>query len=106
VPVSSFYLEMRAAKYLSDETSFSPIWEICRLLEKLRDMNFAPMNDPVGISSRFYACSTTVKAQEALSKLHTAATRARKALEAHRKADPVTAFYYLNLLFGGQFPAR
>ena len=35
VPVSSFYLEMRAAKYLSDETSFSPIWEICRLLEKL-----------------------------------------------------------------------
>jgi hypothetical protein len=106
VPASSFYLEMRAAKYLSDETSFSPIWEICRLLEKLRDMNFAPMNDPVGISSRSYACSTTPKAGEALSKLHTAASRARKALDAHNSKDPVTAFYYLNLLFGGHFPAR
>ena len=106
VPISSFYLEMRAAKYMSGEKSFIPIWDVCRLLEWLRDLGLAAMNDPLGMTSRFFACSTTPKAEEALSKLNTAATRARKALDASRKEDPVTAFYYLNLLFGRQFPAR
>jgi len=45
-------------------------------------------------------------AETALSKLSTGATRARKALDAHRKDEPATAFYYLNLLFGGRFPSR
>ena len=106
VPVSSFYLEMRAAKYMSDEKSFIPIYDVCKLFERLYDQKLAAMNDPLGMTSRFFACSTTPKAEEALSKLHTAATRARKALEAHRKEDPITAFHYLDLLFGGHFPAR
>lgn len=106
VPVSSFYLEMRAAKYLADEPSFVPVWDICHLLEYLEKIGLAAMNDPKGATGRFYACSTEAKAVDALSKLHTGATRARKALDARNNDDPETAFYYLNLLFGGNFPAR
>jgi hypothetical protein len=43
---------------------------------------------------------------DALSKLSTAATRARKALDAQQEKKIDTAFRYLDLLFGGQFPAR
>jgi len=64
------------------------------------------MNDPKGASSRFYPCSSEAKKASALSKLHTAATRARKALEAHRRDKPDEAFYYLNLVFDGKFPSR
>lgn len=106
VPVSSFYLEMRAAKYMSGEASYSAIWDVCRYFEWLRDIGLAAMNDPLGLTSRFYACSSTPKAEESISKVKTAASRARKALDAHNAEDPATAFAYLDLLFGGNFPAR
>ena len=106
VPISSFYLEMRAAQYLTGQPSFVPVYDICYLLEHLQSIALAAMNDPKGAAGRFEACSTTVKKVDALSKLSTGATRARNALDAHRKDEPATAFYYLNLLFGGQFPSR
>jgi Second Messenger Oligonucleotide or Dinucleotide Synthetase domain len=106
VPVSSFYLEMRAAQYLVGQPSFVPVYDICYLLEHLNRIALAAMNDPKGAAGRFEACSTTAKKAEALSKLSTGATRARKALDAHRKDESATAFYYLDLLFGGQFPSR
>jgi hypothetical protein len=46
VPISSFYLEMRAAQYLSTESSFVPVWDICGLLEHLNQIALAAMNDP------------------------------------------------------------
>ena len=64
------------------------------------------MNDPKGASGRFYPCSSDARKAIALSKLGTASTRARKALEAYRKDNLDEAFYYLNLLFNGKFPAR
>lgn len=106
VPISSFYLEMRAAQFLTGQPSFVPVYDICYLLEHLQSIALAAMNDPKGAAGRFEACSTTVKKADALSKLSTGATRARNALDAHRKDEPATAFYYLNLLFGGHFPSR
>lgn len=106
VPISSFYLEMRAAKYMSTESSFVPVIDVCRLLEHLNSIQLASMTDPKGASGRFYACSSEVKKADALSRLSTGAIRARKALDAHLNDDPQTAFYYLDLLFGGNFPAR
>lgn len=106
VPVSSFYLEMRAAQHVAGENSFIPVWDISQLLNKLESHQLAAMNDPKGAAGRFYPCSSDAKKVEALSKLHTAATRASKALTAHREGDAQTAFYYLNLLFDGKFPSR
>jgi hypothetical protein len=106
VPTSSFYLEMRAAQYVERQTSYIHAYDLCGVLEDLLSHSLADMNDPSGLTSRFRACSSEANRTDALSKLDTAATRARKALEAHVKNDASTAFYYLDLLFGGSFPAR
>jgi hypothetical protein len=106
VPVSSFYLEMRCAQHMKTQTSYIHVWDICLVLEKLHGHELAAMNDPSGASGRIHACSGDSSRLDALSKLKTAATRARKALDADRAGDPDTAFYYLDLLFAGHFPAR
>lgn len=107
VPLSSFYLEMRAAQHMRTTTSFWAVWDTCRVLEKMNEHALADMNDPTGAaSSRFAACSTGPKRAEALSKLETASTRARNALNRKIAGDEAAAFYYLDLLFGQQFPSR
>jgi hypothetical protein len=106
VPISSFYLEMRAAQHVATQSSFIPVWDICQLLGKLESHELAAMNDPKGAAGRFYPCSSDAKKTDALSKLHTAANRASKALRAHQDDKEETAFEYLNLLFGGKFPSR
>jgi hypothetical protein len=106
VPVSSFYLEMRCAQYVATLNAYVHVWDVCLILEKLRDHSLAAMNDPKGASGRICACSSDSSREDALSKLNAAATRARKALDADQAGDPETAFYYLDLLFGGKFPSR
>jgi hypothetical protein len=106
VPVSSFYLEMRAAQHVATQNSFIPVWDIWQLLNSLERHELAGMNDPKGAAGRFYPCSSDARKAEALSKLHTGATRADKALDAYRNGKSETAFEYLNLLFGGKFPSR
>ncbi|SUA80435.1 Uncharacterised protein [Nocardia otitidiscaviarum] len=106
VPISSFYLEMRAAQHMAGQDSFIAIWDICWLLEFLDRNQLCAMNDPKGRTGRFQACSSDYKKTEALSKLNTAATRANKALKAYQDNDHEEAFHYLDLLFGGKFPAR
>jgi len=106
VPVSSFYLEMRCAQHVATQKSYHHIWDVCQVLEKLQNHQLAAMNDPKGAAGRFHPCSSDAKRLDALSKLSTAATRARKALNAHNADDPATAFTYLDLLFGGHFPSR
>lgn len=106
VPISSFYLEMRAAQHVATQTSYEHVWDICQLLEKLVSHQLASMNDPREASGRFAACATDARKEDALSKLDTGATRARKALDAYNDGRLDTAFHYLNLLFGDQFPAR
>ncbi len=105
VPISSFYLEMRAAKYISGQTTVVYAYDLAFFLEELSDGGLAAMNDPTGSTGRIEPCSSDAKRTEALSKLQTAATRARNALEANKKGDNRTAFYYWDQLFNGHFPA-
>ncbi|MEU3030358.1 nucleotidyltransferase [Streptomyces incarnatus] len=106
VPASSFYLEMRAARYMSTQSSFIPVWDVCGFFEHLHSIHLAAMNDPKGIAGRFSAYSTPAGGTGALSKLANAASRARRALDAHNNGDAATAFHNLDLLFGGRFPSR
>ena len=106
VPVSSFYLEMRCAQHVATQTTYVHVYDVCQVLEKLDSHELAPMNDPMGATGRFHACSTDAQRTDALSKLHTGAVRARKALDAHRAENDLESFKYLDLLFGGKFPAR
>ncbi|ARU41199.1 hypothetical protein CCB80_08655 [Armatimonadetes bacterium Uphvl-Ar1] len=99
VPVSSCYLEMRAAQHLSGEASYVPVWDIYQLLKKLHDHSLASMNDPSGLGSRFTSCSTDASKADAMSKLSTAVARAEKAKNYHRNEDHSNAIAQLELLF-------
>jgi Second Messenger Oligonucleotide or Dinucleotide Synthetase domain len=106
VPISSFYLEMRAAEYISGEETHIPVWDICGLLQKLDQLGLAPMKDPKTVAGQFDPCLTPGMREEAVSKLRRGANRARKAIEAYHKEEMDEVFYYLDLLFGGNFPSR
>lgn len=106
VPISSFYLEMRCAQHVATQKTYIHIWDVCQVLEKLDSHQLAAMNDPMAASSRIFPCSSDSSRVDALSKLSTAAGRARKALDAYQAEKFNDAFHYLDLLFGGQFPAR
>lgn len=106
VPISSFYLEMRCAQHVARQASYIHIWDVCQLLESLNDHELASMNDPKGAAGRIYPCSSDANKADTLSKLQTAATRARKALDAYNAKNFDTAFTYLDLLFGEKFPPR
>ncbi|MDN5274858.1 MAG: nucleotidyltransferase [Candidatus Saccharibacteria bacterium] len=105
VPISSFYLEMRAAQYMNGESLiFYPI-DLKRLLTSLLNHSLADMNDPTGMTGRIRPCSSDANHREALSKLKTAVGRAGNALEARESGRETDAFYWWDRLFDGDFPA-
>jgi hypothetical protein len=104
VPISSFYLELRTAKYATDEKSILYNYDVKRVLCQLRDCALADMQDPMGISGYIAPCKSTVSYDDALSKLETAATRAEKALDAEVAGRTADAFDYWRLLYNYEFP--
>ena len=104
VPISSFYLELRVARYASTETVIVYDIDVKAVLCQLRDHQLADMQDPMGISGYIKACKTSPLREEALSKLETAATRAEKARAAAEKGQLSEAFDMWNLLYYYEFP--
>jgi hypothetical protein len=99
VPISSCYLEMRAAKHIDGEESYLPLWDLYLALKRILDANLASMNDPTGLGSRFGACSSESNRLDSLSKLERAVTRARKAKDYAATDDHESAIEQLELLF-------
>ncbi|SOB89015.1 nucleotidyltransferase domain-containing protein [Streptomyces sp. 1331.2] len=106
VQMSSFYLEMRAAQHAMGESAIVHLIDLCMVFEDLAARALPDMNDPKRVGGRFSACSSDPRRLEALSKIRTAATRARRAVDASARGDEVAAFEQLNLLFAGRFPKR
>jgi hypothetical protein len=104
VPIKSFYLEMRVAKYADGETCIIYDIDVKRILTMLRDNELAALQDPMGIDGYIYPCKTEAFKQDALSKLNTAATRAEKAREAELAHDTKTAFDWWKLVYNNHFP--
>jgi len=105
VPISSFYLELRVAKYASGEKSIQYSFDVKKILQILWDNQLAAIQDPMGISGYIYPCSTDIQKTDALSKLSTALTRAQKARDAEKLKQISDAFYWWNLLYDGYFPS-
>lgn len=103
IPISSFYLEMRTAKYCSGETSILYDHDVYRTLNSLVTDGLAMMQDPTGIAGYIEPCSTDIIRQDALSKLTTARNRAAKAMEAERDGKHTDAIYWWGLVFGREF---
>lgn len=104
VPISSFYLEMRVAKYADGERIIIPEIDVARVLCELWDNQLANMQDPMGFSGYIRACKTEAHRQEALSKLDRALGRAMKARQCVTNRDIADAFEWWRLLYGNQFP--
>ena len=105
VPISSFYLEMKAAAYIAEQSSVIYAYDLYYFLKRLQVSGLAAMNDPTGSTGRIQACSSEATKQDALSKLNTAVSRAYNALDAHKANNDSSAFYYWDQLFNGKFPA-
>ena len=99
VPVSSCYLEMRAAKHMEGESAYVPLLDLYLTLKKIRDADLASMNDPSGLSARFGACSSESNRIDAMSKLRTAVDRALKAKDYAHDGKHESAIDQLTLLF-------
>jgi hypothetical protein len=104
VPISSFYLELRVARYAAGETAIVYDIDVKNVLKMLFDCQLASMQDPMGISGYIPACSTDTKKQDALSKLETALTRAENARDAASKKNVSQAFEWWRLVYNYEFP--
>lgn len=105
VPVSSFYLEMRAAKYASQEQSILYRIDLPAVLRSILRSEAADMNDPTGVvSGRIPACSSEANRASVRAKLRSAIASLESA-EQHRKAgDSVNYWLRMTDLFGSDFP--
>jgi len=99
VPISSCYLEMRAAHYLEGKSVYEPFSDLYLSLGKMYLADLASMNDPSGLGSRFGACSSEANRTKALSKLGTAVVRAGKARDFESNGQHAQAIEQLKLLF-------
>ncbi len=103
VPISSFYLELRVAKYAFGESAIIFDIDIRKMMRQLFESKLADMQDPMGVSGYISACKTQPKKDDALSKLETALMRAEKACNV-RETDISEAFGYWRLFFNDEFP--
>ena len=105
VPISSFYLELRVAKYSESESTIVYAIDVTRVLQDLSNIELAAIRDPKGISGNIPACSSAYDLSIAKSRLTTALQRAKNAREAE-KADKIEeAFDWWGKLFNFKFPS-
>jgi hypothetical protein len=105
VPLSSFYLEMRAAAYMAKESSVVWSIDLRNILSELSRADVAAMNDPSGLTGRIYAYSADSYKTDAISKLTRALERADRARTAESAGRVRAAFDAWDMLFDGHFPS-
>jgi hypothetical protein len=104
VPLSSFYIELRVAKYAETEQKIVFEEDVYRVFKMLYNNNLAAMQDPMGISGYVQPCKTALMLDEARSKVLTAFSRAEKAWNAAQRGETKNAFDQWRLLYGDAFP--
>jgi hypothetical protein len=103
IPVSSFYLEMRTAKYCEGETFISYAEDVHNTLNNLVNDELALMQDPVGIAGYIEPCNTDAKKTESLSYLTSARNRAKWAIEEEKAGNHTMALEWWSKVFGRGF---
>ena len=78
VPISSFYLELRVAKYASNESAIVYSIDVKSVLAHLNSIGLARIQDPMEISGYISPCGTDAQLSTAKSKLSTALTSVRQ----------------------------
>jgi hypothetical protein len=106
VKVSSFYLEMRAARRMSAEVAFVPHLDFLYLMRDLNTSSLAAMNDPSGVTGRIPSTSTDAYRAAALATLRGDLKRTDDAVALGTAGKGSEAFAKLSLVFPGAFPAQ
>lgn len=100
VPLSSFYLEMRTAKYAPSHTPILWSWDLKGVLRSLQQSELADMNDPTDYGRRIGCGANSLgEAIGAKFKLDDAVRLATSAHEAAQVDNHDLASYYLRNLF-------
>jgi len=105
VPISSFYLEMRVAKYCEGESLIIYRFDIEYFLRQMLNGGLAKIQDPAGISGYISPCSSLANHADAISKLQTALQRAENANKAQKEGDIKAAFEWWNKFYYYEFPS-
>jgi hypothetical protein len=105
VPLSSFYLELRVAKYAETEQTIVFDEDVYRVFRMLYNNDLAAIQDPMGISGNVQACKTWLMLDDARSKVLTAFNRSEKAWTAAQHGKTRDAFDQWRLLYDDAFPS-
>ncbi len=105
VPIRSFYLEMRVAKYAYRQEFIDYSWDLTNIFKSLWDKQLAALQDPKNIAGSISPCASEAQKPDVLTKLKTAMGQAEKARAAESAGNISDAFYWWNLLFAGEFPS-
>jgi hypothetical protein len=103
-PVSSFYLEVRAAEYAAREDVIIFDIDLVRVMNVVEAAEARSMNDPAGIVGRIPACASGEKRRRTLTLLRSAVSDLRTA-EAARLAGNRTEYWLaMRKVFGPDYP--
>ena len=105
VPVSSFYLEMRAAAYGKANDEVDYLIALLRIISALVQSNLAAMNDPTRLVKPIQPCSSEVNRATTLRALRTAQDDLVAAGEAVLNDDRWGQSAALQRIFGYTFPS-
>ena len=103
--LKSIYIELRVAEFARKRKTISFARDVVGVLNHLHDRGLASMRDPVGLVGQIHPCTDATK-PTAMSRLETALTRARKAVDFERSGRIEDAFHFWGLLFDGKFPSH
>lgn len=104
VPISSFYLEMRAAMYMRTQSTFIPYMDTRIILQSLWYDQCASVADPSGLADTIRAFSSEENRTSALKQLLDARIYAELAEDAYGKGDTESSSSYWSKVFGWRFP--
>ncbi|RYZ92016.1 MAG: nucleotidyltransferase [Proteobacteria bacterium] len=105
VPISSFYLELKVARFAETQSSILYEYDVRTILQQLSSNELSALQDPTGVSGLIQPCKSDADYRDALSKTQTAATRASNARDESDKKNILEAFYWWRLLYNDEFPS-
>ncbi|GAB3121930.1 hypothetical protein GCM10027160_39960 [Streptomyces calidiresistens] len=103
VPISSFYLEMRAAQYGASKDSIFYPPALCDLVRSIINYEARSMNDPMGLVNRITACSSEQNRSTTLRKMKNHLPLLESAYEEWTKDNWMSSQRY-RTVFGPDFP--
>lgn len=103
-PVSSFYLEMRAAEHASGESSILYNIDLRSIFRKMIGAEFRDMNDPEQIVGRIPACASEEKRRQTQRLASKALRDLERADEAEKRRDQSAYWSAMMDVFGTTFP--